>query len=214
LGLVTIKAEPASLNLLGFWAADLTTVPPNLFGGVFTYISGVEATGFQHSLGCGFETRTFSSYAIWRLWLARDTLYCLTMSTRSTVVYGDKFHFYTEAFDGKNVYLELENVEFEVSPNRVMVQIPAEVWLRIRQAEVFQLEFAKMTKAELLEWVTRAVDERITSHQQNPKNLLGLMGSGVFGGVNDARGVQIQAGLAYYQNVQNEQKEILKNWKP
>ena len=61
------------------------------------------------------------------------------MSTKSSLAYGDtvvastrneskernlSFHLYQECFDEDNVYLELEGVEFEASPERVMVTIP------------------------------------------------------------------------------------------
>lgn len=56
------------------------------------------------------------------------------MSTKSSLAHGKNFHFYNECFDDQNLYLELENAEFEVfqtqRPNtndfngRVMVRIP------------------------------------------------------------------------------------------
>lgn len=55
------------------------------------------------------------------------------MSTKSTIIYGDGFHLYTELFDGKHVFLELSAVEFIATPGAVTVAIPLPVWECIRE---------------------------------------------------------------------------------
>jgi len=50
------------------------------------------------------------------------------MSTKATISYGPDFHLFEECFDGESVYLEVENTDFEVDPNRVAVKIPLDIW--------------------------------------------------------------------------------------
>ncbi len=46
------------------------------------------------------------------------------MSTKTTLAYGDTFHFYQEVLDEHYVYLELQGVKYDANYNRVMVPIP------------------------------------------------------------------------------------------
>ena len=50
------------------------------------------------------------------------------MSTKVTISHSSKHHLYEEIFDRSNVYLQIEGYDFEVSNNKVMIQIPIEVW--------------------------------------------------------------------------------------
>lgn len=62
------------------------------------------------------------------------------MSTKATIAHGRDFHFYHESLDEDNVYLELENVEFEASYRRVMVRIPVDIWEVIRHTGAAHLD--------------------------------------------------------------------------
>jgi len=42
------------------------------------------------------------------------------MSLKATLAYGKNFHFYHEALDNNHVYLELEDVSYDVGYRRVM----------------------------------------------------------------------------------------------
>ena len=55
------------------------------------------------------------------------------MSTKSTITDGDNFHFYTEFFDDKHVFLELSAAEFIATPGVITVSIPLSVWESIRK---------------------------------------------------------------------------------
>ena len=55
------------------------------------------------------------------------------MSTKITISYGPKFHFWEECFDKSNVYLGIEGYNYEVTNNKVTVQIPIEIWRTILQ---------------------------------------------------------------------------------
>jgi hypothetical protein len=50
------------------------------------------------------------------------------MSTKISISYGQNYHFYHEAFDVSNVYLQVEGYEYEVKNDRVMIQVPIEIW--------------------------------------------------------------------------------------
>jgi len=50
------------------------------------------------------------------------------MSTKSSLSYGENYHLYQEIFDSLHVYLQIDNVEFEVSNNRAMVRVPVKIW--------------------------------------------------------------------------------------
>lgn len=53
------------------------------------------------------------------------------MSTRVSLSYGPNYHFYEEMFDRSNVYLRVEGHEYEVTNDKVTIQIPIEVWRNI-----------------------------------------------------------------------------------
>jgi hypothetical protein len=50
------------------------------------------------------------------------------MSTKISLSYGKNYHLYQEIFDSSHVYLQIDNVEFEVSNTSAMVQIPVKIW--------------------------------------------------------------------------------------
>lgn len=53
------------------------------------------------------------------------------MSTRVSLSYGPNYHFYEEMFDRSNVYLRMEGHEYEVTNDKVTIQIPIDVWRKI-----------------------------------------------------------------------------------
>jgi len=130
------------------------------------------------------------------------------MSTKSTLAYGDTFHFYQEVFDEHYVYLELEGIEYEVSPNRVMVPIPIHIWEVIRKRGAPALELVDKSDEELLIKVEKDVDERIQAYEQNPSSLVTLAGSLAYGMASTPRSEQIQRGVEYYQAWRSQQQEI------
>lgn len=134
------------------------------------------------------------------------------MSTKATLAYGSTFHFYTEAFDESYVYLELEQVQFEAGYNRVMVPIPVHIWEVIRQYPGLDLSLAEKTDAELLEDVVKAVDERIEQYaaaEDKSRAWIALAGSLVFGSAEAPRDKQIAAGMAYYEERREHQRQVI-----
>ena len=55
------------------------------------------------------------------------------MSSKDTIPSGDTHHLFQDVSDGENVFLEVENTDFEVDPDRVAVKIPLDIWNQIVQ---------------------------------------------------------------------------------
>ncbi len=130
------------------------------------------------------------------------------MSTKSTLAYGDSFHFYEEVLDEHYVYLELQGVNYEAGYNRVMVPIPIHIWEVIRKYGAPDLSLVDKTDEELLAKVEKYVDERIKEYEQNPSALNNYFGSLAYGAASDPRSEQIQRGIEYYQVRRRDQQEI------
>jgi len=133
------------------------------------------------------------------------------MSTKSTIAYGRNFHLYHEAFDEDYVYLELEGTKFEASYNRVMVPIPVHVWEVIRRYPGVDLKYADKTDVEIRRYVEREVDERLKRYEEadkRSKGIVSLAGSLVFGTADQPRDRQIAAGVEYFTQVREHQRQI------
>lgn len=130
------------------------------------------------------------------------------MSTKTTLAYGDKFHFYQEVLDEHYVYLELQGVKYEANYNRVMVPIPIHIWEVIRKLGAPDLSLIGKSDEELLIDVGKYVDERIQEYNQNPSSLARLSGSLVYGMASDSRAEQIHSGMEAYKARRTEQQEI------
>ncbi|PZO38595.1 MAG: hypothetical protein DCF17_14365 [Shackletoniella antarctica] len=133
------------------------------------------------------------------------------MSTKATIAYGKTFHFYHEVLDDNCVYLELEQVEFEASCNRVMVPIPVHIWEVIRQYPGIDLSWADQSDAEILDHVRQSVDDRIRDYaatDPDKKGWVSLCGGLVFGQADAPRQEQIQQGVAHYQRLREHQQQV------
>ncbi|MBE9020584.1 hypothetical protein C7Y66_10845 [Chroococcidiopsis sp. CCALA 051] len=130
------------------------------------------------------------------------------MSTKSTIVHGDTFHFYHEVLDEHYVYLSLQGVRYEASYNRVMVPIPIHIWEVIRHRGAPDLSLVNKSDEELLIKVEQDVDKRIKAYEQDPSGLAAFVGSLVYGMADSPRAAQIQTGMEYYKARRKEQQEI------
>ena len=137
------------------------------------------------------------------------------MSTKSTIAYGNNFHFYHEAFDDDHVYLELEGMEFEAGQGRVMVSVPIHIWETIRPLGGARLELVNHTDEDLLAMVEADVDERIARYEEllreNPDRagLASLCGLFVYGGADDPREEQIKSGMEHHCRERERQRTTL-----
>ena len=133
------------------------------------------------------------------------------MSTKATIAYGPNFHLYHEVLDEDYVYLELEGVQFEASYNRVMVPIPIHIWEVIRHYPGIDLAFAEKTDDEIHHYVEQKVDERLKEYRDadpRAKGLIALAGSLCYGTADAPREQQIEAGMAYFTQVREHQRQI------
>ena len=55
------------------------------------------------------------------------------MSSKDTISSGDTHHLFQDVSDGESVFLEVENTDFEVDPDRVAVKIPLDIWNQMVQ---------------------------------------------------------------------------------
>jgi hypothetical protein len=89
------------------------------------------------------------------------------VSTKSTIAYGEKFHFYSEALeDDEARYLELQGTEFRANQNSVMVKIPAAIWEVIRHLGAPDLSFVDLTDDEIRERAEAKADRDIASYSE------------------------------------------------
>ena len=134
------------------------------------------------------------------------------MSTKSSLAYGNNFHFYQECFDEENVYLELESVEFEASNNKVTVTIPVAIWSVIRAYGAVDLAYANYSDAEIETIVEEEVDQRIekyrSTNDERAKKFASLSGSIYYGSADLPRKEQIEKGVRYYRQVRESQIAI------
>ncbi|HEX8998788.1 MAG TPA: hypothetical protein VGB07_02745 [Blastocatellia bacterium] len=137
------------------------------------------------------------------------------MSTKSTIAYGDNFHFYHEACDDDHVYLELEGMEFEAGHGRVMVSIPMHIWETIRPLGGARLELVNHTDEDLLAMVEADVDERIARYEEllrenaDRAGFASLCGLFVYGGADDPREEQIKSGMEHHRRERERQRTTL-----
>ena len=80
------------------------------------------------------------------------------MSTKITLSYGKEFHLYQEVCDTQNVYLSIDNCDFEASKNKVSIQIPIQIWEKIieewpKSKARFQQENNDDWGHDTLEWL-------------------------------------------------------------
>ena len=135
------------------------------------------------------------------------------MSTKATIAHGKNFHFYHEALDDRYVYLELEDVPFEASYNRVMVPIPTHIWEVIRRHPGVDLSLVDKTDDELRVQVEQRVDERIAEYNRlnddaKQRGLFRIFGALTYGDVELPREEQLAKGIAYFTALRERQRQI------
>jgi hypothetical protein len=136
------------------------------------------------------------------------------MTVKATLAYGKNFHFYHEALDNNHVYLELEDVSYDVGYRRVMVAIPIDVWEVIRGLGEARLDIANASDEELIRLVEERVDERIAGYKRvlesdsDKANWLRFSESTKFGSADAPREQQLLRGINYYKTERERQREV------
>lgn len=136
------------------------------------------------------------------------------MTVKATLAYGRSFHFYHEAMDNNHVYLELEDVPYEVGYRRVMVAIPIDIWEVIRDLGAAKLELVNASEEEIVNIVSEAVDKRIAEYERarslnrEEADRLRFDNSLVFGASDTPREQQVMRGIEYYRTERERQREV------
>lgn len=136
------------------------------------------------------------------------------MTVKATLAYGKSFHFYHEALDNNHVYLELEDVPYEVGYRRLMVAIPIDVWEVIRGLGAAKLDLLNASDENIAGMVAAAVDERVAAYERaltsdrEEAERLRFNDSLLFGAADSPREKQAMRGVEYYKTERERQREV------
>lgn len=136
------------------------------------------------------------------------------MTVKATLAYGKNFHFYHEALDNNHVYLELEDVSYDVGYRRVMVAIPIDVWEVIRGQGEVGLDLVDASDEELAALTEEKVDSRIKGYKklvasdEEKARWLRFSDSTRFGPADAPREQQLMRGVEYYRTERDRQREV------
>ena len=137
------------------------------------------------------------------------------MPSKTTLAYGQGFHFYKEARNNDYVYLELEDIAYDAGYRRVMIAIPVDVWEVIRGLGGTDLDLVNATDEELIRIVESKVTERILQYESALKltpekaHKLRFSDSEVLGAADEPRDRQLARGIEYYATQRRRQREIV-----
>lgn len=136
------------------------------------------------------------------------------MAIKATLAYGKGFHFYHEALDNNHVYLELEDVSYDVGYRRMMVAIPIDIWEVIRVLGAAKLDLIDVSDEELINLVEGKVSKRIAEYEAAKRaspeeaNRLRFSDAVAFGAMDAAREKQVDRGINYYRTERDRQREV------
>lgn len=126
------------------------------------------------------------------------------MSTKSTLLSFKNAHLYTEAFDDKNVHLELENVQFNLSNGRVSIEIPIEIWEVLRQKDTFQHYCNDWSDDYINDYVESEVSKRI-----GEKGMSRIFGVFIYGDTESCREDQVSRGIDYFTKKRSDEIDVI-----
>ena len=63
---------------------------------------------------------------------------------KTTLAYGKNFHFYQEALNNNYIYLELEDIPYDVGYRRIMIALPIDIWETIRGLGAARLDLVNL----------------------------------------------------------------------
>lgn len=137
------------------------------------------------------------------------------MTVKATLAYGKSFHFYHEATDNNHVYLELEDVSYNVGYRRVMVAIPIDVWEVIRGLAAANMDLVSVSDEDLIKLVEEKVNRRLIEYEAAQKTMpadVGLLrfnDAEAFGTMDTSMEEQLAKGIEYYRRERARQREIV-----
>lgn len=137
------------------------------------------------------------------------------MPPRISIAYGKNFHFYREAHEHNYVYLELEDVPYEVDYLRVMLAIPVDIWETIRGLGAPTLDLVNASDADLIEKVTSRVEERAAEYERARSSdraaaeIIRLRDALIFGAADEPHEDQVARGIHSYKVERERQHAIV-----
>ena len=137
------------------------------------------------------------------------------MPPKISIAYGKNFHFYREAHEHNYVYLEMEDVPYEVGYLRVMLAIPVDIWETIRSLGAPSLDLVNASDADLLEKVMNRVDERAAEYERARSSnrevteMIRLRDSLIFGAADEPHEDQVARGVHSYKVERERQRAIV-----
>jgi hypothetical protein len=137
------------------------------------------------------------------------------MTVKTILAYGKNFHFYLQAHENNYVFLELEDVPYEVGYRRVMLALPVDVWETLRGLAATQFDLVNASDAELIELVTLKVNERVSEYQKvrssdaEKAETIRFKNSIIFGLADEPPEEQVESGIQYYQMERERQRAIV-----
>ncbi len=137
------------------------------------------------------------------------------MPPKISIAYGKNFHFYREAHELNYVYLELEDVPYEVGYLRVMLAIPVDIWETIRGLGATSLDLVNASDDDLIEKVTSRVAERSAEYERarstdrEAAEMIRLRDSLIFGAADEPHEDQIARGVHSYKMERERQRAIV-----
>jgi hypothetical protein len=128
------------------------------------------------------------------------------MSTKSTLAYGDTFHFYTDLMEGSdNVILEIHGCN-TCNSNRY-IEIPLHIWETIRKCSPIKFDLVDISDEDILKKVEQEVDARIIEYKEDmtkhSKSWLAISGA------DEPREEQIKNECWRYISQRTKQREII-----
>lgn len=137
------------------------------------------------------------------------------MPLKVTIAYGRNFHLFRESHENNYVYLEMEDVPYEVGYHRVMVAISIDVWETLRGLSAVDPTLANLSEAELIMLVESRVTERIAAYESvrtsstDKAAAIRFNDSTMFGLADKGRDEQIARGIQYYKLERERQRSII-----
>jgi hypothetical protein len=137
------------------------------------------------------------------------------MPPKISIAYGKNFHFYRDAHEHNYVYLELEDVPYEVGYLRVMLAIPVDIWETIRGLGTTRLDLVNASDSDLIKKVTSRVEQRAAEYEgarasdREAAEMIRHRDSLVFGTADEPREDQVARGVHSYKVERERQRAIV-----
>ena len=124
------------------------------------------------------------------------------MSTKVTLFFDDKIHFYQESFDENHVYLKLENDMFSTKLSFSLEEI-------IGMVNSIDIDLLKKQAALTDEQIKEYVQSTVAARVRSSNAFVHLFGALVYGDASDPVEKQENKGIQYYSQKRDALKKVL-----